>query len=72
MEEYIFTFGSGQELEGFYVRIKGQDYLDCRKKMCEKFGKKQGFQYSLKEWNKWTQKARTIGIPIETEILVIE
>lgn len=72
MEEYIFTFGSGQELEGFCVRVKGLDYYDCRKKMCERFGEEWSFQYSLKKWNEWTKEAKTIGIPIEEEILVIE
>ena len=72
MEEYIFTFGSGQELEGFCVRIKGKDYYDCRRKMLEKFGEEWSFQYSLKEWTDWTIKAKEYCIPVEEEILVIE
>lgn len=71
METYIFTFGSGQELEGFCVRVIGTDYYSCREIMCNKFGEEWCFQYSLADWEKWIEKAKKIGIPVEEEILTL-
>ena len=72
MEEYIFTFGSGQDLEGYFVRIKGKDYFDCRRIMFEKFGEEWAFEYPLEKWNEWVEKAKTLHIPVEKELLCIE
>ena len=43
MSYYIFTFGQGQENEGKYVRIEGDEY-STRKKMFEKYGNKWKFK----------------------------
>ena len=51
-EQYwIFTFGSGQQFAGHYVKIKGT-FSSAREKMVERFGDKWGFQYLEKEWEK--------------------
>lgn len=58
MSEYwIFTFGSGQEHAGKYVKIRGT-HNQARKKMFEKYGKDWGFQYSEKRWKKKKKKWR--------------
>ena len=57
MIENIFTFGFGQKHKNCFVRIKGKDEADCRKKMFEIFGNKWAFQYDdeekagVKRWN---------------------
>lgn len=50
--EWVFTFGSGQPLAGYYVRFSG-DFGEARRKMCEKFGNKWAFQYSASKWAEW-------------------
>lgn len=50
--EWIFTFGCGQEHEGCCVRIKGT-YGEARQEMVNRFGMKWAFQYSAKEWDEW-------------------
>ena len=72
MEEYVFTFGCGQVLEGFYVRIKGKSFDDCRKTMLEIFDTEWAFQYSLEDWNNWTKEAKKLGIPLEEELICLE
>lgn len=49
---WIFTFGVGQEHEGFYVKIYGT-HDEARKKMIEKYGTKWAFQYSEGQWLHW-------------------
>ena len=49
-KEHIFTFGSGQTLEGFCVRIKG-DYGKARERMMQSFGDEWAFQYPADEWD---------------------
>ena len=66
-EAWIFTFGSGQENAGHYVRIEG-DYGTARKEMISRFGLNWGFQYSEKEWAEWCETATRVGMPIETEL----
>ena len=46
---YIFTFGSGQELEGKAIAIHGS-CAESRSEMIKRHGNKWAFQYSLKEW----------------------
>lgn len=69
-EWWIFTFGSGQEHEGKYVRIKGT-YFTAREKMFDRYGEKWGFQYSEKEWEDIKNDPQRWW-PIETELEVIE
>ena len=38
MNDWIFTFGSGQKHEGYYVRVTADSYIDARRKMVEKYG----------------------------------
>lgn len=64
---YIFTFGSGQQNAGHYVRIEG-DFGTAREEMVSRFGLEWGFQYSEEEWEDWCKKARQVGFPIETEL----
>ena len=72
LEDWIFTFGLGQELEGFYVKVRAFSYSEAREKMVNHFGEEWSFQYSLADWNKWVYEAGLIGLPVETELLVIE
>ena len=53
-EEWIFTFGYGQPLEGKCVRIAGT-YGEARQKMIKMFGTQWAFQYSAQEWDKWKE-----------------
>lgn len=69
-EWWYFTFGSGQEHEGFYVKIKG-DFSTARGKMFEKYGNKWAFQYSEKEW-KTTEADPNRWWSMEKELEVIE
>lgn len=54
MDEWIFTFGYGHALQGYYVRVKGS-YSEARRKMIEKFGLHWAFQYSAEDWERWKQ-----------------
>ena len=44
-EEYIFTFGSGQEHANGFVSIKAENPGDARTEMIRRFGLKWAFQY---------------------------
>lgn len=46
---WIFTFGSGQALEGKAIAIHG-DHASARAEMIRRYGEKWAFQYSLKDW----------------------
>lgn len=71
MNEYwIFTFGVGQEHEGYYVRIRGS-FSQAREKMCAKYGTHWGFQYSEEEWEKMKNDPYRM-YPMEKELEVIE
>lgn len=67
---WVFTFGSGQQHAGHYVKIRGT-YGGAREKMFEKYGKDWAFQYSEEEWRNW-ELNRPIYVPIEKELEVIE
>jgi len=66
---YIFTFGSGQDNAGKYIRLKGS-YESTRSKMIERFGNKWSFQYSEDDWNKWIDYSKLLGCPVETELFL--
>lgn len=66
-ETWYFTFGFGQENSGHYVKIRGT-FESARKEMFIRFGKAWAFQYSEAEWLKWIDRARDMGIPVETEL----
>lgn len=71
MNEYwIFTFGSGQQHAGYYVKIRGT-FDEARKKMFEKYGKDWGFQYSEEQWEKLKNNPNRWW-PMEKELEVIE
>lgn len=72
LEDWIFTFGSGQEYEGFYARVRAFSYSEAREKMVQHFGDEWAFQYSLADWNQWVYEAGLVGFPVETEIIVID
>lgn len=69
-EYWIFTFGSGQQHAGYYVKIRGT-FDEARAKMFEKYGEDWSFQYSEEEWNEW-ERSRPPYVPIEKELEVIE
>ena len=54
MNEWIFTFGYGQAMQGYCVRVKGS-YAEARQKMFDKFGRNWAFQYSAEDWDKWKE-----------------
>lgn len=64
---YIFTFGSGQEHHGHYVRIFGT-FEEARKQMIAEFGLKWAFQYSEKEWE--DLKRNLPFVQFETELIL--
>ena len=69
MEEWIFTFGDGHELEGKCVRIPGT-WEEARQKMINKYGLHWAFQYSAEEWenmkkNKWYGEFLEKEVPFE-------
>ncbi len=65
-EEWIFTFGSGQQNDGCFVRIPGT-WGEAREKMIKKYGLEWAFQYSADEWEDW-ERRRPIWVPAEVEI----
>lgn len=67
---WIFTFGSGQQYAGRYVKVKGT-FSSAREKMVERFGTNWGFQYSEKEWEKMKNDPNR-SWDMETELGVIE
>lgn len=66
--EWIFTFGCGQEYSGHCVRISGS-YGEARNKMVEKFGPDWAFQYSVDEWEKLSSN-KNLPYKLETEIKI--
>lgn len=70
-EYSVFTFGCGQPNAGKYVKIYGT-YEQARKKMFARYGRRWAFQYSADEWADWVIRANHFGIPVETELEVIE
>lgn len=69
-EYWIFTFGSGQQHAGYYVKIMGT-FGEARQKMIDRYGLKWGFQYSEEEWEKFEQDPNRWW-PMEKELEVIE
>lgn len=67
-EKWVFTFGSGHALQGYYVTFSG-DYDEARSKMCAKFGTNWAFQYSAKEWAEW-EKDPERGWIMEKELIL--
>ena len=67
---WVFTFGSGQEHAGYYVKIRGT-YITARSKMFEKYDNKWAFQYSWKEWEDMLNDPCRYW-PMEEELEVIE
>ena len=63
---YIFTFGSGQQHAGHYVKFFGT-FETARSQMIEQYGIEWGFQYSEDEWNEWL-RTKPEWIPAETEL----
>lgn len=49
---WIFTFGSGQQYEGYFCKVYGTR-LGSRDKMRKKYGNEWAFQYTLDEWGQW-------------------
>jgi hypothetical protein len=45
MNEYIFTFGFGQNYANGYHAIQAKDSQDARQTMMDKFGTRWAFQY---------------------------
>ena len=63
-QDWIFTFGCGQEHAGHYVRIKGT-YDDARDEMFRRYGDKWAFQYSADEFFDYQRRNRCA----ETELM---
>lgn len=55
-QNWIFTFGCGQQNEGKFVKFFGT-FGEAREQMCEKFGNDWAFQYSEEEWNRFVKEA---------------
>ena len=70
-EYWIFTFGCGQLNSGKYVKVYGS-YEEARRKMFAKYGNMWAFQYSAEKWRSWIIRAGQVGMPVETELEVIE
>ena len=62
---FVFTFGCGQEHAGKYVRFFG-DYMEARRKMCERYGPVWAFQYSESDWKRVEERAAKEGWHVET------
>lgn len=67
-EEWIFTFGYGQQHAGKCVRIKGT-FGEARAKMFELFGEKWCFQYSAEEWDEMKNDPNRM-YPMEEEMQI--
>ncbi len=48
-QTWIFTFGSGQQHAGHFVRINGT-FDSARAEMFDRYGEDWGFQYSEEKW----------------------
>jgi hypothetical protein len=49
--KHYFTFGCGQENEGYVQPIIASSYGKAREKMVEMHGARWAFQYSEEQWN---------------------
>ena len=67
---HIFTFGSGQDHEGFYVKIWGT-FESARAKMIEKYAYSRAFQYTEEQWMEWI-KEKPKWLPVEQLLETIE
>lgn len=67
-KKYIFTFGANQLHEGKRQTIYATNKEEARLKMQELYGPYWCGQYTVEEWNEWTEKAKEIGISIEEEL----
>lgn len=63
-QDWYFTFGSGQENSGRYIKIHGT-FESARKEMFLRFGRYWAFQYSEAEWLKYLDMAKDHGWPVE-------
>lgn len=45
-QDWFFTFGAGQEYDGYYVRVRNADFSQARMKMVIKFGSRWSGQYN--------------------------
>lgn len=50
-EKWFFTFGSGQNYAGHFVKIEGT-YAEARSEMFRRYGSDWAFQYSESDWQK--------------------
>lgn len=53
MKNYYFTFGYGQEHEGYYVKIIAENHSDARETMSMMYGEKWAFQYDEEQFNEF-------------------
>ena len=65
-EMWVFTFGSGQQYAGHYVKFSGT-WDEARQKMFDTYGEEWSMQYSEEEWEDWV-KRRPPWVPLETEL----
>jgi hypothetical protein len=49
-EYWYFTFGAGQEFEGYYVIVRGCGFTAAREKMVKKYGTAWSGQYTIEEF----------------------
>lgn len=65
MNKYIFTFGSGQEFEGFYQPIYSETFTEARKLMYKIYGNNWSSQYSEREWKEAEKEGYAIEQPLK-------
>lgn len=53
LKKFIFTFGVGQQHEGYCQPIYAKDWSTARHVMCEMHGEKWGFQYTNAMWERF-------------------
>lgn len=62
-QNWIFTFGDGQQNAGHFVKFFGT-FDEAREQMFEKYGSEWCFQYTEEEWNDYVKEAEEQALRI--------
>lgn len=70
-QQFVATFGQGQENEGRYILINANCYKMALDYMEENYNGKYCNVYSKDDWDRWVEDANYLGIRVETILEIV-
>lgn len=71
MQKFIFTFTQNHPLKNHCQAVYAEDQHNARLRMCERYGRNWGFQYTEEEWEEYQVRAKKFGIQAKVELAPI-